>query len=262
MLGLSRNTWFAIGGVLLVGVLYFGFSGDDDAAKGDKVENRKKKGKRKKKRSDKGTVAQGGVGVGKMCAKLDCSEAQLKSFKEMVKQHRKQTSAQRRALAGAHAKIAAEIAEETLDTEALDDAFADAGEQREAIDASARGVLEAMHGKLSAPQRETLAKLVARHGPTMLLARSTDGEGSKSGPKRKRKRGGKKGRKSKRKSIQLRGAANGDTDGGDGLSAPPIQLAPTRDARPPVDAVRPAADPAVDRPEPTREPAPVPTAAE
>ena len=249
MLGLSRNTWFAIGGVLLVGVLYFGFSGDDEPADDAKVENGKKKNKRKKKkRSDKGAVVEGGVGVGKMCAKLDCSEAQLNSFKEMVKQHRKQTSAQRRALAGAHAKIAAEIAEDTLDTAALDDAFADAAEQRAAIDNGAREVLEAMHGKLSAEQREGLAKLVARHGPTMLLARPADGGESKKSAAGKGKKGKRKGKgkKGKRKSLQLEAKTKdesaGDTDEGDGLSAPPIQLPPTRDTRLPADAAPPAVD--------------------
>lgn len=260
MLGLSRNTWFAIGGVLLVGVLYFGFSGDDESAEDAKVENGKKKNKRKKKkRSDKGAVVEGGVGVGKMCAKLDCSEAQLNAFKEMVKQHRKQTSTQRRALAGAHAKIAAEIAEDTLDTAALDDAFADAAEQRAAIDNDARGVLEAMHGKLSAEQREGLAKLVARHGPTMLLARPADGGDSRKSAKGKGKKGKRKGKKGKRKSLQFEAKTKdaspaGDTDGGDGLSAPPIQLPPTRDARLPADAAPRAVDGARLNPEPAPEP--------
>ncbi len=252
MLGLSRNTWFAVGGVMLVGVLYFGFSSDEEAGEDAKVVSGKKKNKgKKKKRSDKSAVVEGGVGVGKMCAKLDCSEAQLEAFKEMVKQHRKQTSTQRRALAGAHAKIAAEIAEDTLDTAALDEAFADAADQRAAIDNDARGVLEAMHGKLSAEQREGLAKLVARHGPTMLLARPADEDENKKSSK------GKKGKrkKGKRKSLQLEAKTKsappeGDTDGGDGLAAPPIQLPPTRDARLPSDAAPPAVDGARLNPEP------------
>lgn len=250
MLGLSRNTWFAIGGVLLVGVLYFGFSGDDESAEGAKVEDGKKKSKRKKKkRSDKGAVVEGGVGVGKMCAKLDCSEAQLNSFKEMVKQHRKQTSPQRRALAGAHAKIAAEIAEDTLDTIALDDAFTDAAEQRAAIDNDARGVLEAMHGKLSAEQREALAKLVARHGPTTLLARPPAGGESTKGKKGRRK--GKKRRKSQPLGAKTKGELPaGDTDAAAGLKAPPIQLPATRDTRLPADAAPVAIDGAPPPPEP------------
>ncbi|MCR9162265.1 MAG: hypothetical protein ACE37F_31050 [Nannocystaceae bacterium] len=247
MLGLSRNTLFAVGGVLLVGVLYLGFSGSDDATEEDaKVATGKKKNKRKKKRSNKGTVSEGGVGVAKMCAKLDCSEAQLTSFKDMVKAHRKQTSTQRRALAGAHAKIAAELAEETLDTAALDDAFADAAEQRAAIDDDARGVLEAMHGKLSGPQREGLAKLVARHGPTMLLARPADGDSHKKSAKAKGKKGKRKG-KGKRSSLRLEAktksaAPAGDTDAADGLSAPPIQRPPARDTRLPADAAPEAVD--------------------
>jgi len=231
MLGLSRNTWFGIGGVLLAVVLFLGFTGDDEPKDDDaKAADAKNKNKRKgKKRRDKAAVVEaGGLGIAKVCAKLDCSDAQLESFKAMVKDHRTQTSAQRRALAAAHAKIAAELAEETLDTAALDLAFAEAAEQRAAIDENARAVLEAMHGKLAGPQREALAKLVARHGPTMLLARPADGGNASkvSKPGRPGKKGRRKGRKNETKSMQFqmrKTVAEGGTEG-DGLSAPPIQM--------------------------------------
>ncbi len=175
MLGLSRNTWFLIGGALLVVVLYLGFSGDDDAQDDTTAQGTKGKRKHKSKR-DKGSSGEsGGVGVGKMCAKLECSEAQLTSFKDMVKEHRKNTSSQRRGLAEAYARIAAELAEETIDNVALDDAFEDAAGHRAEIENGARGVLEAMHAKLSGTQREGLAKMVARHGPSMLLSRPSTG---------------------------------------------------------------------------------------
>lgn len=201
MLGLSRNTWFLIGGVMLVVVLYLGFSGDDNdanedpSAQANKANKRKGKGKGKGKgKRDKGRSGEsGGVGVGKMCAKIDCSEAQLSSFKGMVKEHRKNTASQRRGLAEAHAKIAAELAEDTIDTEALDEAFEDALTHRAEMENSARGVLEAMHAKLSAAQREGLAKLVARHGPSMLLSRPA-GAPQKSGNKKSRRKKGKKQR--------------------------------------------------------------------
>ncbi|MGH1345425.1 MAG: periplasmic heavy metal sensor [Nannocystales bacterium] len=198
MLGLSRNTWFLIGGVMLVVVLYFGFAGDEGDAKDDATaqakKGKKRKGKRKREKTRAGDSS--GVGVGKMCAKIDCNEAQLASFKSMVKEHRKNTSSQRRGLAEAHAKIAAELAEDTLDTEALDEAFEDATAHRAEMDNSARGVLEAMHAKLSAPQRESLAKMVARHGPSMLLARpSATSKKPQSKPKKGRRR--KKGKTSR-----------------------------------------------------------------
>lgn len=213
MLGLSRNTWFLVGGVMLVVVLYFGFSGDDGDAKDDataqakKGKKRKGKGKRDKARGGES----GGVGVGKMCAKIDCSEAQLSSFKGMVKEHRKNTSSQRRGLAEAHAKMAAELAEDTIDTEALDEAFEDATAHRAEMDNSARGVLEAMHAKLSSAQRESLAKMVARHGPSMLLARPATGapkSKSKSKPKSK------KGRRNRgsRRALPLQRDALGQSD--------------------------------------------------
>lgn len=162
---------------MLVVVLYLGFSGGDDDVKADPTTQGKKgkKSKRKGKRDKARAGESGGVGVGKMCAKLDCSEAQLASFKGMVKEHRKNTSSQRRGLAEAHAKIAAELAEDAIDTAALDDAFEDATTQRAEMDNSARGVLEAMHAKLSSAQRESLAKMVARHGPSMLLSRPAAG---------------------------------------------------------------------------------------
>jgi len=200
MLGLSRNTWFLVGGVMLVVVLYFGFSGGDDDAKKDDATAQAKKGKKRRgkgKRDKTRGGESGGVGVGKMCAKIDCSEAQLASFRGMVKEHRKNTSSQRRGLAEAHAKMAAELAEDTIDTDALDEAFEDATAHRAEMDNSARGVLEAMHAKLSAAQRESLAKMVARHGPALLLSRPSAGASrstSKSKPKAKKSRR-KKGKK-------------------------------------------------------------------
>ncbi len=194
MLGLSRNTWFGIGGVLLAVVLYVGFSRGDDAKKADDAvaaQKKKKGGKKRKKKP--AAIAEGGIGVGKVCARLDCSAEQLSSLKSTVKEHRKRTSTNRRALAEAHAKIAAELAEAELDTIALDDAYAAAQNERSAIDDDARSVLESFHGTLTASQREGLAKLVARHGPTMLLARPAAGSDNKkrSGGRRKgrRKRG-------------------------------------------------------------------------
>ena len=232
MFGLSRNTWFGIGGVLLAVVLFLGFSGDDEP-EGDeaKAADAKSKNKRKrKKRRDKTAVVEaGGLGIAKVCAKLDCSEAQLESFKAMVKDHRNQTSTQRRALAAAHANIASQLAEETLDTAALDAAFADAAQQRTAIDDHARGVLEAMHGKLAGPQREALAKLVARHGPTMLLARPADAAPTNASKGSRKKGKGKRGRKKGKKGMQFQmrktvPSAKGGTGGDDGIAAPPIQL--------------------------------------
>lgn len=184
---------------MLVVVLYLGFSGEDEDTKGDPTAQAKKskKGKRKGKR-DKGRDGEsGGVGVGKMCAKLDCSEAQLASFKGMVKEHRKNTTSHRRGLAEAHAKIAAEFAEDTIDSAALDDAFEDATAHRAEMDHSARGVLEAMHAKLSDTQRESLAKMIARHGPSMLLSRPAAGSKkpkskSRKKPKSKSRKGGRK----------------------------------------------------------------------
>ncbi|MEM6292309.1 MAG: hypothetical protein AAGA54_13630 [Myxococcota bacterium] len=192
---MSRNTLFVIGGALLAVVLYFGYAGGDEAEPDDaKVAAKKKKGAKKKKHSKRApSGSEGGVGVGKMCAKLDCSEAQLKSFKSMVKDHRKQTTANRRALKEAYALIAAEYAEDALDTAALDDAFAQVLEERSAIDVHARGVLEAMHGKLTAQQREGLAKLVALHGPTTLLERPKHADANK-GRKGKGRKGKHKGK--------------------------------------------------------------------
>jgi len=202
MLGLPRNIWFGIGGVLLAVVLYLGFSGDDAPGEGEAKVARKKKGTKKKgtkksERSRGSNVSEaGGVGVSKMCARLDCTQAQLEAFKAMAKAHRKETSAQRRALAEAHAQIAAEFAEEALDAAAIDAAYDAMATQRSSIDDSARGVLEALHAKLSTPQREALAKLVARHGPTMLLARPA---GTKS-------RAGKRGRRGKRRGRKKKGS--------------------------------------------------------
>lgn len=208
---------------MLVVVLYFGFSGDDGDAKNDPTAQSKKgKGKRRGKgKRDTGRKGEsGGVGIGKMCAKLDCSKAQLSSFKGMVREHRKNTGSQRRGLAEAHAKIAAELAEDTIDTAALDEAFADATTRRAEIDNSARGVLEAMHAKLSGEQREGLAKMVARHGPSMLLSRPAAGSKTPKKPKSK-KRGRKKG-------LTLRSrSAPGEAlrDSGD-AAAEPAELSP------------------------------------
>ena len=245
MLGLSRNIWFGIGGVLLAVVLYVGLSGDgtpdDDKAKVQA--GKRKKGRKKKKKDNKASASEsGGLGTGKLCAKLDCSEAQLDSFKGMIKEHRKQTSSARRALAEAHAKIAAELAEETLDTAELDDAYAAASEHRQAIDASARGVLESMHGKLSTPQREALAKLVARHGPTVLLSRPSGAPGKAKGKPR-----GKKGRRKKGKHKGLRLNAR----------QPKAQVDPAPSATSgaaPDEAEAPAEQP--ETPSPTEPPAP------
>jgi uncharacterized membrane protein len=204
MFGLSRNTWFAIGGVMLAVVLYLGFSGGDDAASGDddKVVRKSKgkgKGKGKGKRAGGSGGERGGMGIGKVCARLECSETQLSSFRTLVKGHRTETKTQRRSLAEAHAKIAAELAEDTLNSAALDEAFAAVATERSAIDASARRVLETMHAQLSWTQRETLAKLVARHGPTLLLARPTPGSSKKGRGKGKGKGKGRRKKKGKRK---------------------------------------------------------------
>ncbi len=209
MFGLSRNTLFIIGGALLAVVLYFGYSGGDEAEEdGATVATKKKKRSKKKKHGKRpSSGGEGGIGVGKMCAKLDCSEVQLSSFKTMVKDHRKQTTPNRRALKEAYALIAAEYAEDDLDTAALDDAFARVLEERSAIDAHARGVLEAMHGKLTTQQREGLAKLVALHGPTRLLERpkhGDSGKGRKGHKKGHRGKGHKKGHRGK--AAKLEGA--------------------------------------------------------
>ncbi len=222
MLGLSRNTWFGLGGVLLAVALYLGFSKADDEQgadeSGDAVAADKKGGhKRGKKRSKKpAAAADGGLGAGKMCARLDCSEAQLGALKSMLKEHRSQTSGNRRALAEANAKIAAELAEAELDVAALDDAFASAATEQSAIDANARAVLESLHGELNEPQREALAKMVARHGPTMLLARPASDSKRRGGGNRK---GRKRGRGGRSAGGSLQGMTAGDPARAGGLNA-------------------------------------------
>lgn len=248
MLGLSRNTWFFIGGVMLVVVLYLGFSGDDSdanedaSAQANKAKKRKGKGRGKGKRDKSRGGESGGVGVGKMCAKIDCSEAQLSSFKGMVKEHRKNTTSQRRGLAEAHAKIAAELAEDTIDTEALDEAFEDALTHRADMDNSARGVLEAMHAKLSAAQREGLAKLVARHGPSMLLSRPTGGP-QKSGSKKGRRKKGKKQRAHPSDRLPGEKSAAAPSDERDPAPAVEFSRAPQAGLAPPAaEELEPDAD--------------------
>ena len=211
MLGLSRNVWFGIGGVMLAVVLYLGFSGGDAAegskdAQAQKAKSKKGKGKRKKRVAGGGDG--GGVGIGKVCARLDCSKEQLTAFKALVKEHRKGTAPQRRGLSEAHVKIAAELSEDTLDTAALDEAYADAAQQQAQLDASARGVLVAMHAQLSSAQREALAKMVARHGPTKLLARPSSASPARS--KKGRKKRGRRRRKGKKKDGQAPAEAEGE----------------------------------------------------
>ena len=234
---------------MLVVVLYLGFTGEDGDAKKDDPTAQGKKAKAKHKRKgkrDKARVTEsGGVGVGKMCAKIDCSEAQLASFKSMVKEHRKNTSRQRRGLAEAHAKIAAELAEDRLDTDALDEAFEDATTHRSEMNNSARGVLEAIHTKLSAAQREGLAKMVARHGPSVLLSRPSTGSKKSKKPRSKKRR--------RKSGLTLRSASahrEAVVDSG----TEPVADASEEDSQPPTtDAAAPLQPAERDEPADTRE---------
>ncbi len=195
MFGLSRNTLFAIGGVMLAIVLWIGFSGDDEAEDAAAKTGQNKKGGKKHRGKSRTSGSEGGMGVGKMCVKLDCTPEQLAELKALVKDYRKQTSGDRRALKEAYALLATEYAAEELDEAGLDDAFDAVSEHRATLDGQARLVLDRLHGSLTDEQREGLARLVAAHGPTQLLARPAHGSDSgwKSGKKRRRK-----GKKSKR----------------------------------------------------------------
>ncbi|MEM7153525.1 MAG: Spy/CpxP family protein refolding chaperone [Myxococcota bacterium] len=123
---------------------------------------------------------------GGFCAKIECTDAQREEVKQIKKELRADSKADREAIKRLHQQMAAEFAKDSPDEAAMRRIAAQVQTHEQELRERGFDAMMEIHALLDAEQRATMAKVMEHRGPRALMHGGRRGKHGKHGKKGKR----------------------------------------------------------------------------